>query len=125
MQVDPIKPTLKAPGTKRLKLKCDILLSTSAFKFNLRRYTEQAASAVVTANGRVPTGGSVPLVIRFADSHGKARRATSKAGPGRYHPPPHLPRFKASFVDSKCTASPDVALRSSSAPPCSTLNPKP
>ena len=38
MQVDPITPTLKAPGTKRLKLKCDILLSTSAFTFNLRRY---------------------------------------------------------------------------------------
>jgi hypothetical protein len=33
-----MKPTLKAPGTKRLKLKCDMLLSTSAFKFNLRRY---------------------------------------------------------------------------------------
>jgi hypothetical protein len=26
VQVDPIKPTLKAPGTKRLKLKCDELL---------------------------------------------------------------------------------------------------
>ena len=38
MQVDPIKPTLKPPGTKHLKLKCEILLSTSAFKFNLRRY---------------------------------------------------------------------------------------
>ena len=33
-----MKPKLKPPGTKRLKLKCDILLSTSAFKFNLRRY---------------------------------------------------------------------------------------
>ncbi len=39
MQVHPINPTLKLTGTKRLKLKCDILLSTSAFKFNLRRYT--------------------------------------------------------------------------------------
>jgi hypothetical protein len=39
VQVDPMKPELKPPGTKRLKLKCDILLSTSAFKFNLRRYT--------------------------------------------------------------------------------------
>ena len=40
-QVDPIKPKWKAPGTgtKRLKLNCDTLLSTSAFKFNLRRYT--------------------------------------------------------------------------------------
>jgi len=29
---------LKPPETKRLKLNCDVLLSTSAFKFNLRRY---------------------------------------------------------------------------------------
>jgi len=33
-----MKPTLKPPGTKRLKPKCDTLLSTSAFKFKLRRY---------------------------------------------------------------------------------------
>jgi len=39
VQVDPIKPMLKPRGTKRLKVKCDILLSTFAFKFNLRRYT--------------------------------------------------------------------------------------
>ena len=38
VQVDPIKPTLKPPGTKRLKLKCDILGLTSAFKFKSRRY---------------------------------------------------------------------------------------
>ena len=37
---------------------------------------EQAASAVVTANGRVPAGGQVPLVIRFADSHSKTRRSS-------------------------------------------------
>jgi hypothetical protein len=39
VQVDPIKPKLKPPGTKLLKPKCDILLSISAFKFSLRRYT--------------------------------------------------------------------------------------
>ena len=39
VQVDPIKPKLKPPGTKLLKLKIDLLLSTSASKFNLRRYT--------------------------------------------------------------------------------------
>jgi len=33
-----MRPTLKAPGSERLKLKCDVLLSTSAFKFNLRPY---------------------------------------------------------------------------------------
>ena len=34
----PMKSMLKAPGTKRLKLNCDELLSSFAFKFNLRRY---------------------------------------------------------------------------------------
>jgi len=38
VQVDPIKPTLKVPGTKRLKLKYDEHVSDFAFKFNLRRY---------------------------------------------------------------------------------------
>jgi len=38
VQVHPIKPRLKAPGTKRLKLKYDNLLSRFAFKCNLRRY---------------------------------------------------------------------------------------
>jgi ribosome assembly protein 4 len=38
VQVDPIKRTLKAPGTWRLILKCDKLLSNFAFNFNLRRY---------------------------------------------------------------------------------------
>jgi hypothetical protein len=39
VQVDPIKPTLTAPGTKRLNLEFDELLSSFAFKFSLRRYT--------------------------------------------------------------------------------------
>ena len=38
MQVDPIKPTMKAPGTKRLKLEYDETLSDFAFKFKLCRY---------------------------------------------------------------------------------------
>jgi hypothetical protein len=35
-----MKPKLKPPGTKPLKLTCDVPLSTYAFKFNLRRYNE-------------------------------------------------------------------------------------
>ena len=50
MQLDPIKPTLKAPGAKRLKLTCDILLSTSAFKFKLRRYFEDVAPTDTALN---------------------------------------------------------------------------
>ena len=38
MQVEPVKPTLKPPGSKRLKLEAEKLLSNFAFKFNLRRY---------------------------------------------------------------------------------------
>ena len=41
MQLDSIKPTLKAPGTQRLKLKCDDLLLKFAFKINLRRYSKE------------------------------------------------------------------------------------
>ena len=39
MQVDPIKPTLKPPGTKRLQLQYHDPPSNSAFKFSLRRYS--------------------------------------------------------------------------------------
>jgi hypothetical protein len=39
MQVDPIKPTLTAPGIERLKLKSYQVLSSFAFNFNLRRCT--------------------------------------------------------------------------------------
>jgi hypothetical protein len=38
VQLDPIKPKLKPPGSARLKPECDDPLSRLAFKFNLRRY---------------------------------------------------------------------------------------
>jgi len=44
VQVDPIKPTVKPPGTKNLKLLHDGPPSKFAFKFNLRRYTKEIAS---------------------------------------------------------------------------------
>ena len=40
MQVDPMQPKLKPPGTERLKLKCDIMLTKPALKFNMRHYAE-------------------------------------------------------------------------------------
>ena len=46
MQVDPIKPMLKPPGTKRLKLKYGKLLSKFAFNFNLRRFTPADDAAI-------------------------------------------------------------------------------
>jgi len=38
VQVAPIKPTSKTPGTIRLKLKYDQMPSSFAFNFHLRRY---------------------------------------------------------------------------------------
>jgi hypothetical protein len=46
-----MKPKLKPPGSKRLKLKCDAPLSNVAFKFNLRCYTK----ADVSENGGLIT----------------------------------------------------------------------
>jgi len=44
VQVEPMKLMWKAPGTIRLKLKYDKLLSSFAFKFNLRRYIADLAT---------------------------------------------------------------------------------
>ena len=46
-----MKPKLKAPGTKRLTLKCDEPLSSFAFKFNLRRYSEASGRLVSRVTG--------------------------------------------------------------------------
>ena len=45
MQVDLIKPTLTAPGTKRLKLCYDEPPSNFAFKCNLHHYNKEAPNA--------------------------------------------------------------------------------
>ena len=60
MQVDPIKPTLKAPGSKLLKLKYDELLSSFAFNFNLRRYTMDYTQFMGLF--RMEAGGSLRLL---------------------------------------------------------------
>jgi len=39
VQVDPMKPVLKAPGTMLLQLRCDEPVPHFAFKVSLRRYT--------------------------------------------------------------------------------------
>jgi hypothetical protein len=44
VQVDPMRTKVTPSGTKHLKQKCVILLSTFAFKFNLRRFTWACSS---------------------------------------------------------------------------------
>jgi hypothetical protein len=69
VQVDPIKPTLKAYGTKRLTLKSDEPLSNVAFKFNLRRYSKgcQQRSSDMTSAGRGAGCGSARSRQGLAD----------------------------------------------------------
>jgi len=50
VHVDPIKPTLKAPGTNLLKLDYDEPLSNFAFKLKLRRYTMKLTLQVIRAD---------------------------------------------------------------------------
>ena len=57
VQVDPIKPKLTLPGTWRFRLNYDVLLSTSAFKFDLRRYIPVTAGRRV---GHLKRCGSCP-----------------------------------------------------------------
>jgi hypothetical protein len=85
VQVDPIKPQLKARMVSRLKLKWGELLSKFAFKFNLRRCTmartQHATAATALANlsrtavasssvgaesGAVPGGGPPTPPLRTA-----------------------------------------------------------
>ena len=56
VQVDPMKPKLKPPGSKRLKLKCGVLLSNFAFKFNLRRYTKDQLYQQVISTTSIEVG---------------------------------------------------------------------
>jgi hypothetical protein len=97
VQVGSMKFTLKAPGTKRLKVRCDMLLSTSAFEFSLRRYTSVGSLSsrgvllgmrVVLANGTAAavTPASHPFLWRALQvSVGRL------AGPCHIHPMPHPP----------------------------------
>ena len=57
VQVDPVKPTLKAPGDKRLKPQLDDMLSNCPFKFNLRHHSWATARWECTT-ARTGRGGS-------------------------------------------------------------------
>ena len=86
MQVDPIKPMLKAPKTKRLRPKCDALLSSFAFKFNLRRYNEDLRSEAESTRSTVSrtvaltgTGSTSSRTIAGAVRQGAADQSAGAA----------------------------------------------
>ena len=49
-----MNPKLKRPGTKRLKLKCGMLFSIFAFKFNLRHFNLATAAAAARGEALPP-----------------------------------------------------------------------
>jgi len=53
VHVEPINPVLKAPGTKRLKLEHDELLSSVAFSFNLRCYRMEKMRKILVGRCRL------------------------------------------------------------------------
>ena len=81
LQIDPIKPKFKPLGTKHLKLKRDMLLSTSTFNFNFRRYN-------------MGTGRTTYLNTQKARCHGTglagARHPPDMVGRGALRPPPPM-----------------------------------
>ena len=82
VQVDPMKPKLKPTGTKRLKLNCDKLLSTSAFKINLRRYSEASASAGPAGAGPVAAAAAAGAGAGAGAGTGAGAVVVAVAGPG-------------------------------------------
>jgi len=79
VQVDPIKITLKAPRPKCLKVKYDKLLSSSGFKFNLRRYSKAATFGAPGLSA--PGGGN--FEIDSVEAWGVGPRPEEEAGKGQ------------------------------------------
>ena len=96
MQIDPIKPMLKPPGTKHLKLKCDILHSTFAFNFYLRRYSKGArgegggggdsAAAAAAAAAARKSGGGGAAGSKSAANPAPGLAAAARAAAARKNP---------------------------------------
>ena len=57
MQVASVKPMLKLPGTKRLKIKYGVPPSSFAFEISSRRYTKVLSAAAANAGDWVVGGG--------------------------------------------------------------------
>jgi hypothetical protein len=88
VQLDPIKPTLIAPGTKRFKLRYYKLLSSFASNFKLRRYMVGRAERA-PGDSEVRAGEPVPV----GPQHVRGRRR------GRaVQVDPVKPIFKASGI---------------------------
>jgi len=96
VQVDPIKPKLKLPRTKRLKLQCDEPLSKFAFKFNLRRYTMARAACLNGCGWTAPINDFLDDTSDHSSINNKRRR---EVGPGIFFSPRHPKHLEQSFIE--------------------------
>ena len=115
VQVDPIKPTLKARGTNRLKLNPDGLLQKFAIKFNLRRYNlvyDRGTTFGLRTGGRIESIlMSLPLTARWQyDMQPKVGCCKFKPVSWMRHKWKHhtvsstiLPRFETGLANLTCT----------------------
>jgi hypothetical protein len=79
-----MEPTLKLPGTKRLKLKCEGPLSNFGFKFKLRRYNAARADVVAAILARrILHIGPDPPADAPSAAAGAASGAASEEAAGR------------------------------------------
>jgi len=68
VQVDPIKPALQPPGTKRLKLEHDEMLSKFTFKSNLRSFNQAELWLGASPDGLI----AAPATTGAEAGHGDA-----------------------------------------------------
>jgi hypothetical protein len=64
-----MKLKLKPPGTNRLKLKCDGLLSSFGFKFNLRHCGQGSAQGSMVGRVGLATAAGDPSPFSFSFAH--------------------------------------------------------
>ena len=119
MQVDPIRPTLKPPGTNSLIPECDALVSSYGFIFNLRRYIKAQQlsggwwDGTIAGTGSGSSSGGPQLELQAVNDTSRARllrvvHATLVGpGPARCCLPSHPTLLKHSFIE--IPASCDVA----------------
>ena len=95
VQVDPNKPTLKAPGTNRLKLKYDEPLSSFAFILKERPYERDAAHLRL----RDAVYDLWTRTIAHSDLVKPDSELTLEVGPARYCSPRHAMHFEPSYLE--------------------------
>jgi hypothetical protein len=98
-----VKPKLKPPATKHLKLKCDVLLSISAFDFNLRRYDKAEAETQLVDVRQVSILAPIPCPILVVAANTSTREMLT--GGDRHVTPPLLTSTLHTFCGISWVAS--------------------